>query len=161
MEDFFNSNFFQEQFIEDLKETLHELTPGYHHGIRVESKVTGNVWISSTNNLTQRLQRLNYLTNHPEQWTGIWHELFDGTESDQFKIEEFPEISTFMLVEGCFQVSEEKRKFLRTLTRNYLIFRERKDDQNSKEAIKQFLKDLTGVTSISTLIEQLDQILDA
>jgi hypothetical protein len=66
-----------------------------------------------------------------------------------------------MLVDGCFQVSEEKKRFLRTLTRNYLIFRERQDDQNSKEAIKQFLKDLTGVTSISILIEQLDQILEA
>ena len=41
-----------------------------------------------------------------------------------------------MLVEGCFQVSEEKRRFLRTLTRHYLIFRERQDDQNSKEEIK-------------------------
>ena len=39
-----------------IEETLLQKKPGYEFAIRVESKKTGEIWVSSTNNVEQRLR---------------------------------------------------------------------------------------------------------
>ena len=157
---FLESESFQNDFTPKLRETLLELKPGYKHGIRVKSEATGNIWISSTNKLEDRNQTIEYIIRQPEKWNSVWRELFEGTDPSQFSVELFPEISTTLLTEGHFQVTSEKKGFLRKICGEYLKFRERQDDNNAKALIKKFLEEQTGLISINVLLEKIDQILE-
>ena len=68
-----------------IEKTLLDKKPGYEFAIRVESKKTGEIWVSSTNNIEQRLTTLKSLAKlDNDKWNNVWQEAFYGSKFEDF-----------------------------------------------------------------------------
>ena len=109
---------YTDKLVPRIEETLLHKKPGYEFAIRVESKKTGEIWVSSTNNIEQRLTTLKSLAKSDnDKWNNVWQEAFYGTKFEDFIFEPVEDITASLLTEAVFcNNSPEHPRLLNTLS---------------------------------------------
>jgi hypothetical protein len=151
------------ELVPRIEKTLLEKKPGYEFAIRVESKKTGEIWISSTNNIEQRMATLKSLAKWDhDEWNGVWQEAFYGTEFEDFIFEPVENITTALLTEAVFlNESTGHAKLLRTIARHFINEMEVKPTDSKKSEIAKYIESTEGqMMNINRFLSKLDEVIN-
>ena len=153
------------ELVPRIKETLLEKKPGYEFAIRVESKKTGEIWISSTNNIEQRITTLKYYAKKDhDEWNRVWQEAFYGTKFEDFAFEAVENITAALLTETVFvNESTKHSKLLKAIARYYIIEMEVKPTESTKSKITKYIKSTSTenkMMKISKFLSKIDEIVN-
>ena len=151
------------KLVHRIEKTLLEKKPGYEFAIRVESKKTGEIWVSSTNNVEQRLKTLKSIAKlDNDEWNSVWQEAFYGTKFEDFIFEPVDDITAFLLTQAVFlNNSAELLKLLRTIARCYIEHVGASVSDNHKARISEHIESTKDqMMNIERFLKQLDEVID-
>ena len=145
-----------------IEETLLHKKPGYEFAIRVESKKTGEILVSSTNKVEQRLTRLKYVAGDNDNWNNVWQEAFDGSKFEDFIFEPVDDITASLLTQAVFlNNSPEHLMLLRTIARCYIEHVGASVSDNHKAKISEHIESTKDqMMNIERFLMQLDEVID-
>ena len=146
-----------------IEETLLHKKPGYEFAIRVESKKTGEIWVSSTNNVEQRLKTLKSIAKQDnDKWNNVWQEAFDDTKFEDFIFEPVDDITASLLTQTVFlNNSSAHLKLLRTIARCYIEYIESNVSDNHIAKISEHIESTKDqMMNIERFLKQLDGVID-
>ena len=146
-----------------IEETLLHKKPGYEFAIRVESKKTGKIWVSSTDDLEQRLKRLKYIAKlNNDEWNNVWQQAFEGSKFEDFIFEPVDDITASLLAQAVFlNNSAEHLRLLRTIARCYIEHVGASVSDNHKAKISEHIKSTKDqMMNIERFLMQLDEVID-
>lgn len=146
-----------------IEKTLLHKKPGYEFAIRVESKKTGEIWVSSTNNVEQRLKTLKSIAKlDNDEWNSVWQEAFYGSKFEDFIFEPVDDITAYLLAQAVFlNNSPEHLKLLRTVGRCYIEHVGASVSDNHKVKITEYIESTKGrMINIERFLMQLDEVID-
>ncbi|MDB9934647.1 hypothetical protein OAD53_02950 [Gammaproteobacteria bacterium] len=146
-----------------IEETLLHKKPGYEFAIRVESKKTGEIWVSSTNNIEQRLTTLKSLAKlDNDKWNNVWQEAFYGSKFEDFIFEPVEDITASLLTEAVFlNNSPEHPRLLNTIARCYIEYLAVDVSDTHKSKIIEHIKSTKDqMMNIERFLTQLDEVMD-
>ena len=146
-----------------IEETLLHKKPGYEFAIRVESKKTGEIWVSSTNNVEQRLKTLKSIAKQDnDKWNNVWQEAFDDTKFEDFIFEPVDDITASLLTHTVFlNNSSAHLKLLRTIARCYIEYIESNVSDNHIAKISEHIESTKDqMMNIERFLKQLDGVID-
>ena len=145
-----------------IEETLLHKKPGYEFAIRVESKKTGEILVSSTNKVEQRLTRLKYVAGDNDNWNNVWQEAFDGSKFEDFIFEPVDDITASLLTQAVFlNNSAEHLRLLRTIARCYIEHVGASVSDNHKAKISEHIESTKDqMMNIERFLMQLDEVID-
>ena len=146
-----------------IEKTLLQKKPGYEFAIRVESKKTGEIWVSSTNNVEQRLKTLKSIAKlDNDKWNNVWQEAFYGSKFEDFIFEPVDDITASLLTQAVFlNNSAEHLKLLRTIARCYIEHVGASVSDNHKAKISEHIESTKDqMMNIERFLMQLDEVID-
>ena len=146
-----------------IEKTLLDKKPGYEFAIRVESKKTGEIWVSSTNNVEQRLKTLKSIAKlDNDKWNNVWQQAFNGSKFEDFIFEPVDDITASLLTQAVFlNNSSEHLKLLRTIARCYIEHVGVSVSDNHRAKISELIKSTKDqMMNIERFLMQLDEVID-
>ena len=147
-----------------IEKTLLQKKPGYEFAIRVESKKTGKIWVSSTDDVEQRLGRLKYIANlDNDKWNNVWQQAFNGSKFEDFIFEPVDDITASLLTQAVFlnNNSAEHLRLLTTIARCYIEHVGVSVSDNHRAKISELIKSTKDqMMNIERFLMQLDDVID-
>jgi len=154
---------YTDKLVPRIGETLLHKKPGYEFAIRVESKKTGEIWVSSTNNIEQRLTTLKSLAKLDNyKWNNVWQEAFYGSKFEDFIFEPVEDITASLLTKAVFcNNSLEHPRLLKTIARCYIEYIAVDVSDTYRSKIIEYIESTKDqMMNIERFLTQLDEVMD-